>query len=160
MKDKRFLLALPVAMETGKGTDEKGFTLIEVIITIVVLAILATMLFTYFGKAFTGSSTPATRLDNALQLQTVMENITDDYVNLNNPSNNQHDLATLQTRIGTENSVMNNNYGKYKVVENHYIKYDLSVSYQEQPDTTNLNLLKATVQSMADGERLTLVFSK
>jgi prepilin-type N-terminal cleavage/methylation domain-containing protein len=57
----------------------RGFTLIEIVITITITAILSTMIFTYFGKVFTESVTPITRLKSAEALQRVMENITADY---------------------------------------------------------------------------------
>lgn len=56
-----------------------GFTLIEIVITLTVTAVLSTMIFTFFGKAFTESVTPITRLRNSTTLQRVMENITADY---------------------------------------------------------------------------------
>ena len=56
-----------------------GFTLIEIIITLTITAVLSTMIFTYFGKAFTESVTPITRLKTSEALQRVMENITADY---------------------------------------------------------------------------------
>jgi len=37
----------------------KGFTLIEVIITIVIMAVAAAAFLAFFGKAFTGSAVPA-----------------------------------------------------------------------------------------------------
>jgi len=57
----------------------QGFTLLEIIITLTVTAVLASMIFTYFGKAFTESVTPITRLKSTAALQRVMENITADY---------------------------------------------------------------------------------
>jgi prepilin-type N-terminal cleavage/methylation domain-containing protein len=59
--------------------NTRGFTLIEIIITLTVTAVLATMIFTYFGTAFTESVTPVTRLKNSAALQRVIENITADY---------------------------------------------------------------------------------
>lgn len=55
-----------------------GFTLIEIVVTLTITAVLATMIFTYFGKVFTESVTPTTRLKSAEALQRVMENITAD----------------------------------------------------------------------------------
>ena len=57
----------------------QGFTLLEIIITMTVTAVLATMIYTYFGKAFTESVTSITRLKSSAALQQVMENITADY---------------------------------------------------------------------------------
>ena len=59
--------------------NTRGFTLIEIIITLTVTAVLATMIYTYFGKAFSESVTPITRLKNSASLQRVMENIRADY---------------------------------------------------------------------------------
>ncbi|MDP3283127.1 MAG: prepilin-type N-terminal cleavage/methylation domain-containing protein [Desulfobacterales bacterium] len=56
-----------------------GFTLIEIVITLTVTAVLSTMIFTFFGKAFTESVTPIVRLKSSAVLQRVMENITADY---------------------------------------------------------------------------------
>ena len=56
-----------------------GFTLLEIIITLTVTAVLATMIYMYFGKAFSESVTPITRLKNSASLQRVMENIRADY---------------------------------------------------------------------------------
>ncbi|RPH48437.1 MAG: prepilin-type N-terminal cleavage/methylation domain-containing protein [Desulfobacteraceae bacterium] len=57
----------------------RGFTLIEIVVTITIAAVLSTMIFTYFGKVFTESVTPITRLKSSEALQRVMENITADY---------------------------------------------------------------------------------
>jgi len=64
-------------LKTGHNTP--GFTLIEIIITLTVTAVLATMIFTYFGKSFSESVTPITRLRTSASLQRVMENIRADY---------------------------------------------------------------------------------
>jgi prepilin-type N-terminal cleavage/methylation domain-containing protein len=61
------------------GPQQRGFTLIEIIITLTVSAVLATMIYMYFGKAFEGSATSVMRLRNAVALQRVMENIRADY---------------------------------------------------------------------------------
>ena len=61
----------------------QGFTLIEVIVTFVVAAIMAAMVYTYFGSALTQSSVPISRLQQASNLHQVMENIVTDYNRLN-----------------------------------------------------------------------------
>jgi prepilin-type N-terminal cleavage/methylation domain-containing protein len=65
-------------MRLKSGRHERGFTLIEIIVTLTITAVLATMIYTYFGEAFLQSVTPITRLKNAAALQRVMENITAD----------------------------------------------------------------------------------
>ena len=56
-----------------------GFTLIEVIITIVVLAILAAMIASYYSQSFTHSSAPIASQIKYLGLNQVMEKISVEY---------------------------------------------------------------------------------
>ncbi|MBN1662339.1 MAG: prepilin-type N-terminal cleavage/methylation domain-containing protein [Deltaproteobacteria bacterium] len=56
-----------------------GFTLLEIIITIVIVSVLGTMIYTFFLKRFSESVTPVTRLKNSVSLHMVMANITADY---------------------------------------------------------------------------------
>ncbi len=56
-----------------------GFTLIEVIATLVIVSVLGTVAYVYFGKGFLESVTPVTRLRQTAALHRVMENITADY---------------------------------------------------------------------------------
>lgn len=67
---------------TGKPSHHnRAFTLIEIIITLTVIAVLATMIYTYFGETFIFKiDKPAvTHLKNSIALQRVMENIRADY---------------------------------------------------------------------------------
>ncbi|MBU1570193.1 MAG: prepilin-type N-terminal cleavage/methylation domain-containing protein, partial [Proteobacteria bacterium] len=70
-------------MKTHAKNHLAGFTLIEVIVSLVVAAIMASMIYTYFGNALTQSSVPIFRLQKASNLQKVMENIIADYERLN-----------------------------------------------------------------------------
>lgn len=120
-----------------------GFTLIEIIITLVIAAVVGAGLVQYLGTAFTKSSMPIQRLGQAFELQQVMENITEDYEN--NPS----DLTGLQTKINA------NTYGQYTVVENKFIEFNANV----EVDTTGpQDLLKVTIKNDL-GEILTTLFS-
>ena len=56
-----------------------GFTLIEVIATLVIVSALGTVAYVYFGKSFLESVTPVTRLKQTAALNRIMENITADY---------------------------------------------------------------------------------
>jgi len=57
----------------------RGFTLIEMIVTLVIVAVLGSMFYVYFGKGFTESVTPVNRLKQSTALHRVMQNITADY---------------------------------------------------------------------------------
>lgn len=60
-------------------TDKKGFTLIEVIVTIVVMALAATAFMTYLGRGFTRSAIPVTQVQSQYRLIQQMEIITSQY---------------------------------------------------------------------------------
>jgi prepilin-type N-terminal cleavage/methylation domain-containing protein len=63
-----------------KKMRESGFTLIEVIITLVIVAIMATMFFTYAGsKSFTGSVNPIEWVKSANKIHQIIEMISADY---------------------------------------------------------------------------------
>src|SRR5271169_6811667 len=68
-------------MKTEKNIFDYGFTLIEVIITLVVIAVVAAMIAVYFGTSYTQSSVPISRLMAADNLNQIMEKITGDYNN-------------------------------------------------------------------------------
>ncbi len=125
-----------------------GFTLIEIIVTLVIAGIFGSILVVYFGGALTRSATPLERLDQALSLQSVMENITADYRN-----NLRKDLEELQSRI---DRIDDNDYGSYTVIHNHFIKF---VDGSEDLDTENMTLLKVTIQN-AQGEQVTTLFHR
>ena len=60
---------------------KKGFTLIEVIIALVVLAIMAAMMTSYFDASLIQSGTPISKLNTSMSLNMVMENITAEFNN-------------------------------------------------------------------------------
>ena len=59
--------------------NQGGFTLIEVIVTIVILAIAATAFVAYFSRAFTGSAVPAGQVQRQYALIQKMETVTAQY---------------------------------------------------------------------------------
>jgi prepilin-type N-terminal cleavage/methylation domain-containing protein len=62
---------------------QAGFTLIEYIITLVIVAVVAAMLYSFFGSSLIRSGEPIQRLRGASDLSRVMENIVADYNRLN-----------------------------------------------------------------------------
>ncbi len=138
---------------TGKHRGSFGFTLIEVIMTIVVVAVLAAMIYTYFGPAITGSSTPVARLESALGAQSAMENVTADYL-ANYGSKN---LSWLQSKVGAEGSALNPSYGQGTVVDNHFITWS-GGGEVKVPSPAISNCLKVTVRDSA-GDVLTQIYT-
>jgi len=66
-------------MKPRENDSESGFTLIEVIITIVIVAVVAAMMTTYFGTSITQSSIPIFRLNAAASLNEILEKISAQY---------------------------------------------------------------------------------
>jgi prepilin-type N-terminal cleavage/methylation domain-containing protein len=101
-----------------------GFTLIEVIVTLIVASILGTMLVTFMGSTLTGSVQPVLRVQQANTAGQVMENITTDYTKLNfdDTQNTTHvALSTLQAHVlnGSTNATR---YGAiYAIAHNDYV---------------------------------------
>jgi prepilin-type N-terminal cleavage/methylation domain-containing protein len=61
---------------------ERGFTLVEVIVTLVVAAILGAFLVSFMGTALTKSGEPVVRAKQLYELQQVMENIKATYLSM------------------------------------------------------------------------------
>ncbi len=68
-----------ISMGLRKKDSGSGFTLIETIITIVIVAFVVTMLMVYFGNGIIHSSDPIARLNAEANLAQVMEKITLQY---------------------------------------------------------------------------------
>ncbi len=134
--------------------NNKGFTLIEVIITIVMAGILAVMMFTYSNTSYTKSSSLLNRSRDTFRLQKVMENIFTDY-NLNYKTN----LAGIKTKISDPASQQEPpaGYGAYTLVNNDFIKF---VGNAEAPIDTGdpQNILKVSIKNDA-GETLTILLT-
>lgn len=105
----------------SKTGGESGFTLLEIIAVILITAVLGALLFQYFGQSFTHSSAPIERLQDALQLQQVMENITEDYER--SAKTSAFLEGSLKNSIGMEGTDQDNAYGQYHVVQNRFIKF-------------------------------------
>lgn len=141
-------------MKTMTKLKSDGFTLLEVIITLVVAAIVGTMMYTTLGKSLSGSSEPIFRMQKSFALQQVMENMVTAY---NKICYDGGDIEDLKTAIGAEGSAMNNGFGQYTVVENRFIKFESN----EQKDiaTGDLrNLLKVTIKN-SNNEILSYIFT-
>jgi len=130
----------------GKPCGERGFSLIEVIIALVVGAILATILVSALGTSFLDSSQPISRLEKTMALHQVIENIRADFAASN-------DIALLKTTVGT--GQQSNGYGTYEVVDNKYITF---TSNAETGGVAGDGILKVSVRDSSTGMTLTELF--
>jgi len=140
-----------------KRNRQAGFTLIEIIVTLTLGAVLGAMLVPFLSTALTKSGMPAVRLKETLILQATMENITADYRQrvLYGPAA----LTVLQAAIGAEGSAQNNGYGSYQVVANTFIDFVNEAEVADTVGTPPQDTLKVTIRD-SQGIAFTTLFSK
>lgn len=139
----------------NSGSAVSGFTLLEVIVTLTVGALLMAVILPYLGTSLTRSSEPLTNLRNTLFIYRTMENMTADYQN--QQANNSLDLVALQNTIGAEGTDRSNDYGDYHVVENRFVLFD--GADQEISGGGSQHVLKVTVRPLAFGATFTTLFT-
>ena len=140
-----------------KRDRQAGFTLIEIIVTLTLGALLGAMLVPFLSTALTKSGMVSVRLNDTLALQTTMENITADY--RNRVLGENISLIVLQTAIGAEGSEQNNSYGHYRVVANTLIDFVNESEVADTVGTAPQDTLKVTLQDPS-GVTFTTLFSK
>ena len=135
--------------------NRRGFTLLEIIVTLTILSILGVMVFQFMRSSLVRSTEPFSIVAKTFVLSEVAENITADYLQ-NIPRN----VPALKSSIGAEGSEhINSGYCpaatdcRYSVVDNHYIAFD---GNHEVP-TTVQGLLKVTIRG-EQNETITMVF--
>jgi len=140
-------------------TNDRGLTILEIIVTIVVAAILGTVLVRVMGTALTRSSVPITLLQNTYSINQIIEEMTADYEHLyENVNEKEYDISTLKTYI--ENGNVSSNtpyYGPYSVDEIDYIRFDASENQELDPSGDN-NILKVSISS--NNQSLTVLFTR
>ena len=148
-------------MMTRMKLKSNGFTLVEIIITLVVAAIVGTMMFTTLGTSLTKSSDPIHRMKKTFELHQVMENFI-----TANEKYYAGDLPGLRAAIadvspvpanGNEGATLTNSFGTYTIVENRFIKF-VSNTEATASATDPQNLLKVTIKN-SNNETLTYIFA-
>jgi type II secretory pathway pseudopilin PulG len=138
--------------------NDRGLTILEIIVTIVVAAILGTVLVRVMSTSLTRSSVPITLLQDTYSARQIIEEMTADYEELYDKYAREYDISTLKTYI--ENGNVSSNtpyYGEYSLDYIDYIKFD--ASYDEVPDASGDDrILKVTLTS--NNQSLTVLFTK
>jgi len=132
-----------------------GFTLVEVIITLLVAVILGSIMIQYLGSAVTGSSTPMKRLAAKTALGTAADSIIGAF-RQTTPSDSGA-WSDFQNTIGAAGTTQNNGFGEYRVLFNDFIQFDAAGN--EAADvygTAPENILKVTIAGAGD-ESLTFL---
>jgi len=121
-----------------------GFTLLEVIIVLTIIALLGIMLVPFMQSALTRSAGPVINLVETYSLRSEMEKRYAEY-------DTNKDLDALKASIGAE--------GSGNVVHNRFVDFK-PPSYNEVLATgTNQSILKVTFKNDL-GEKLTALFIK
>ncbi|MBI4805761.1 MAG: type II secretion system protein [Desulfovibrio sp.] len=128
--------------------NNKGFTLIELIVTILLVGIMAAMVVPYFLSGVTTSSKPFDQMPPPLRLQLVMANIITDY---SNSGTYLHNLTQLNSNIVVSNSSV------YKL--NSLYTINTNANYRFNANDINPSL-RLTVTDKATGQSLTYIFTQ
>jgi prepilin-type N-terminal cleavage/methylation domain-containing protein len=125
-----------------RTAKDKGFTLIEVIVTLIIASILAAMMVSFMGTTMAGSVQPLVRVQQTNTAGQVMENITTDYNKLTSDDSDNGTsiaLSTLQTRVqagATDNSY----YGAfYTIGHNDFVTLNSDGTTTPIADTSGEN---------------------
>ncbi len=135
-----------------KINNRKGFTLIEVIVTLIVAAVMGALLVQFLGTSFLRSADPVIRVKEISSLRQVMDNMTSNYKYL--AATDANFLSTFRTRVQTPNY-----YGSgYTVPAAQYVYFDGSNNEVVDGGTGGFRVLKVTIAR--NDQRLTALFTK
>ena len=128
--------------------NNKGFSLIEIIVIIIVASVAFTMIFKYFGPFITDSSAPVHRLNSAMELKQTAELIIENY-----HQNTSANLNFLKNNLSTNPYI----YG-----QNFTVEYNQFVKFVNQNDTAIAtgdpeDLLKIKIRHNKTNEAITLL---
>jgi prepilin-type N-terminal cleavage/methylation domain-containing protein len=119
--------------------DPSGFTLIEIVVTLTVAAILSVILLQFMGTSISRSTEPTVSMQEGMTLQGMLENMNADYKLLLLTHNTP--LDEFKKRVETSGL-----YGSYTLTESGYIEFDES---QNEIPCNNMDcmILKVTISS-------------
>ncbi len=134
--------------------DQKGFTFLEIIITLVVAAILGTILVQFMGTSLTRSAEPIVMVQEGFSLSEIMEKMTAHYKYLLATDSNP--LTSFKNDIENGNATENTPYfGDYSI-QTAYITFS---DGDEAPDTSGNNRILKVIINKGD-QSLAALFTK
>lgn len=134
-----------------------GFTLLEIIATLVVVGIVASLAVSFFGVGVTRSDVVMNQLGTDTALQQAMENIIQDYVK--NYSSNLTGLKTKLGAAGTTSTVYAVSGKSYYIQTNKYVMLS-GTSFVDDTGTSQAYLLVTITPTSSQQNGLTYLFSK
>jgi prepilin-type N-terminal cleavage/methylation domain-containing protein len=149
--------------------NQRGFTLLEIIVTIIISAVLATILAEVMSGQTWRSYQPVQAIEENLALRAVMDNITSDYrALLKSPNEDATRLITLQDRVRTSGYYWDatDAYTNGVALEAEAICIEFDTNNNEDPTAAEANcdladtLLKVTLSVAGTQHLLTALFSR
>ena len=143
-------------MKFFRCTVNAGFTLLEIILTIIVSSILGTILYSYFNAMLYGNDSPA-KLQRMYDLQTVMEKITAHYDEIAGKNTAEKWEAGRPYNLGEKAVSRSELYGHL------YICTKAGISGSDEPvwpTAPAANITDGTVTWQEDGGELDALVSK
>jgi prepilin-type N-terminal cleavage/methylation domain-containing protein len=126
--------------------NSRGFTLIEIVVSLIVASILGVILVSFMGSNVMQSANPVLLSQNGAYLNQIMENMGADYKFL--MATSATPLTAFIANVGAEGSSQTR-YADishpYTVVHNHRISFPSGSPVTEQTDNAG-KILKVTVQ--------------
>jgi prepilin-type N-terminal cleavage/methylation domain-containing protein len=122
-----------------------GFTLLEIIVTLVIASLLGTVLFEIMNSALRRSSEPVVMVRQGYELTAIMERIHADYrflLDADAPSC----LGKIKDRVENGNNAAKTPYYGVYTCQTKYISFDGTGHENALPDTVDLNILKVTIR--------------
>ena len=129
---------------------QEGFTLLEVIVTIVIAAVMGVFLIQFMGTAMLRSGEAVVRVQDVSTLRHIVDSMTSDYKYL--AATQANFLSTFKTRVDTPGY-----YGSGYTATTRYIDFDGS-RVEIQDTSAPYNLLKVTVTK--GNQSFTTVFAQ
>ena len=135
--------------EPRSRRGQGGFTLLEIIITIVIAAIMGVFFAQFVYTGVIHSADPVRQVQNMSQATHIMESMTASYKGLAATQSNF--LATFKTYVDNGNKSTGRPpgcpyYGIYEIVHNDYVIFDGS-RMEQTAGPTQQNILKVTIRS-------------
>ena len=135
------------------GSRQGGFTLLEVIVTIVIAAIMGVFFAQFVGTGVIHSADPVFRLQNLSGTTHIMEYMTVDYKRLAATQSNFlavfKDYVTygrLPSGSKPEGYEGYPYYGSYDIVANKYVRFNASRVEEDDPDQVSGKMLKVSIR--------------
>jgi prepilin-type N-terminal cleavage/methylation domain-containing protein len=134
---------------------QSGFTLVEIIVTLIVGSILGVLIMQVIGTSIERSTRPLINEQQELSLVQIMENMTADYKGL--LLNDATPLSTFDNRIKNGHDELNSDpyYGEYAPTTS-YIAFDSNGN--EAACLNDCRILKVTLTR--NGQSLTSLFTR